>query len=84
MKLVASELKKGREYRVTKEFLDYDGLPHRVGDTWTFKDKNFVPYDDGLSLFIEVEGREKQIRLQWRPDQQLEIIENFSDYVAAT
>jgi hypothetical protein len=84
MKLVASELRKGREYRVRKEFVDFDDLLHNIGETWTFIEKNFVPYDDGLSLFVDMKGQKKQIRLQWREDQQLEIIENFSDYVEET
>ncbi|MEM7791763.1 MAG: DUF3601 domain-containing protein [Verrucomicrobiota bacterium] len=84
MKLAASELKEGIEYRVKKEFLDFDGVLHSIGDTWTFKGKNFLPYDDGLSLFVGIKGKEKHIRLQWREEQQLEIIENFSDYVEET
>jgi hypothetical protein len=77
----AADLQTGKEYKVIEEFLDFDGSTHEVGDRWTFLKKNFVPHDDGLSLFVAVQGIEKQIRLQWREDQQLAIIEAFSKYV---
>ena len=77
----AADLQRGKEYEVLRSFEDYDGVTHNVGDRWVFKEKNFVPHDDGLSLFVEIEGIQKQIRLQWRENQQLETIEAFSEYV---
>lgn len=80
----AADLQQGKEYEVVREFADYDGMIHRIGDRWVFKEKNFVPYDDGLTVFVEAEGQVKQIRLQWRQEQQLGIIEAFSEYVVIT
>jgi len=40
------------------------------------------PYEDGLSLFVSIDGvSEWHIRLQWRPEQQGAIIDNLSHYV---
>lgn len=54
---------------------------HSVGESWRFLEKNFLPYDDGLSLFVEKDGQRTQFRFQWREESQAEIIDHFSDYV---
>ena len=77
----AADLIPERTYRVCSAFKDYDGQLHEVGETWRFLRKNFVPYDDGLSLFVEQGGRQIQIRLQWRQDAQADVIDRFSDHV---
>ena len=79
----ASDLVPGTTYRVKAVFQDYDRQTHEVGECWRFLEKNFVPYEDGLSLFVETDGRSIQIRLQWRPDAQGAIIDRFSDFVEA-
>ena len=76
----ASDLIEGHEYRIVREFSDFDGIVHRADERWIFRSKSFLPYDDGLSLFVELDGRELQIRLQWRPEAQLDIIERFHEY----
>ena len=53
----AADLLPGRTYRVVAAFEDYDGRIHAVGESWRFLRKNFIPYDDGLSLFVEREGK---------------------------
>lgn len=80
----ASELLPGQEYRVIKEFRDFDEISQRVDERWRFLSKSFLPHDDGLSLLVEIEGKERHIRLQWRPEAQSEIIENFHDYADQT
>jgi hypothetical protein len=80
----ASDLIEGYEYRIVREFRDFDGIEHRVDDQWIFRSKSFLPYDDGLSLFVETDGVERQIRLQWRPETQSEIIECFHEYAEET
>ena len=47
-----------------------------------FIGSNFVPYDDGLSLFLVYKGKEKQIRLQIRPEEQQEIVQNLLQYIS--
>ena len=79
----AADLVPGQTYVVVKAFEDYDSIPHPVGESWRFISKNFLPYDDGLSLFVERDGRETPFRLQWREEAQGEIISQFSDYVEA-
>jgi hypothetical protein len=80
-KFTAVELIPQRIYLVIKEFEDFDGALHRIGETWTFVEKNFLPYDDGLSLFVEKDGQRVQFRFQWREESQAGVIDNFSDYV---
>lgn len=80
-KFTAVDLKPKQGYRVITEFKDYDGIIHAVGETWNFVEKNFLPYEDGLSLFVERDGQNVSFRLQWREEAQGEIIDNFSNYV---
>ena len=80
-KFTAAELIPGQNYRVIKSFKDFDGTTHSIGETWQFVEKSFLPYDDGLSLFVERNGQRIQYRLQWREDAQGQVIDAFSDFV---
>jgi hypothetical protein len=66
-----------------REFVDYDRLLHPVGEAWVFECTNFLPYEDGLTLHVSVDGRARTYRLQWRPEAQAALIENFSNFVEA-
>lgn len=72
-----------KKYKLIKEFIDYDGKAHPVGETWTFVRTDFAPHDDGLSIsaFGKDESDHKGFRLQWVEEQQKDIIENFKEYV---
>lgn len=69
------------KYRVVTAFVDYDNVSHEVGERWTFLRKAFLPYEDGLSLFVEENGQEVHIRLQSREETQGQIVRAFSEYV---
>lgn len=57
-------------------------MDHPAGETWFFLGHSFLPYDDGLSLFISLDGeREWRIRLQWRDDQQGRLINGLEDHI---
>lgn len=71
----------GTTYTVVQAFRDFDGTDHPVGEIWTFIGSSFLPYDDGLSLFVAIEGDRRQIRMQWREEAQGPIIDNLEDYV---
>src|SRR3954454_5619493 len=74
----------GRSYVVVAAFTDHDGDAHRPGERWIFLGSSFQPHDDGLSLFVSLDGdREWQIRLQWRAEEQGAIIDRLEDYLAA-
>lgn len=76
------DLLRGQRYRVVKSFRDFDGFVHPVGEKWQFLGSNFVPYDDGLSVFVaDDDGAEWHMRLCWRACDQLDICENFNAYV---
>jgi len=73
----------GQKYKLVKTFKDYDKHIHPVGETWTFVTTNFLPYEDGLTVHISL-GDDPKVwlfRLQWRAEEQADIIDNFSDYV---
>lgn len=73
----------GKKYKVIKEFSDYDKILHPVGEAWTFVETHFLPYEDGLTLHVTRENFPKQIsyRLQWRPEEQAHLIDNFTQFV---
>jgi hypothetical protein len=79
--VTAANLIPGVTYRVIAPFTDYDGNIHPAGETWKFISKNFMPFDDGLTLFIEQNGQPGSIRLQWQEAAQAHIIEQFARYV---
>ena len=81
-KFTAAQLNPGQTYFVVEGFQDYDGMIHPVGEQWRFVEKNFLPYEDGLSLFVEKNQQTVLFRLQWREESQGQIIDNFSDFVA--
>jgi hypothetical protein len=62
----AAELVSGQCYVVIASFSDYDGQVHPIGETWRFLQKSFLPYEDGLTLLVEMAGQPLSIRLQWR------------------
>ncbi len=78
----AFELPPQATYRVVAKFADYDKRVHEVGERWRFLRKAFLPYEDGLSLFVEQNGREMHIRMQCRDEEQGPIVSAFSDFVA--
>ena len=71
----------GRRYRVVQAFTDFDGRVHSVGEVWTFSGENFLPYDDGLSLFVTINGQEEHIRMRLHPEDQGPLVDNFAAYL---
>ncbi|HEV7779735.1 MAG TPA: DUF3601 domain-containing protein [Chitinophagaceae bacterium] len=71
----------GKKYSVIKPFIDFDGIVHEAGESWTYQGTNFLPYDDGLTLHAAINNKPVVYRLQWREEEQAEIIENFNEYV---
>jgi hypothetical protein len=75
-------LEPGRWYEVIAPFTDHDRVEHAKGESWRFLGYNFVPYDDGLSLFVSLDGEQEwQIRLQWRPEEQAAIIDALAQHL---
>jgi hypothetical protein len=76
-------LQPGMRCRVVRDFVDFDGDLHPVGETWTLLGSSFLPYEDGLGLFVSLDGSgEWNLPLQWRPDAQGAILDAFAEYVA--
>jgi hypothetical protein len=80
-KFTAVDMVIGKGYRVVKPFTDFDGAIHDSGERWIFTGKNFLPYDDGLTVYVKRDDRDHTFRMQWRDDAQGDVISNFSDYV---
>ena len=76
-------LRPGTRYVVRVAFQDHDSATHPEGESWIFRTHSFLPYDDGLSLFVSrPDGSDAQIRLQWRPEEQAAIIDALERYIA--
>ncbi len=75
------QLQQELPYKVIKEFIDYDKQLHPIGETWIYKGTAFLPYEDGLSLFVNKNDSLIMYRLQWRKEEQADIIDNFKDFV---
>jgi Domain of unknown function (DUF3601) len=72
----------GKRYRVVKAFTDFDRQVHPVGETWTYVGTAFLPYDDGRSIFVSLDGtREWHIRMQDREEEQRGILDDLKSYV---
>ncbi len=80
-KFSAFELIQGKPYRVITDFVDYDGLHHKVGESWSFTGHDFLPYDDGLTIYIIRDGKNSALRMQSSPESQGAIVDAFSDFV---
>lgn len=75
-------LEAGRTYVVRKQFMDFDGSIHKQGERWKFIGYAFLPYDDGLSLFVSLDdSHEWHIRMRWDPEHQGQIVEELEAYV---
>jgi hypothetical protein len=72
----------GRRYRVVKAFTDFDRQLHSVGEEWTYVGTAFLPYDDGRSIFVSLDGeREWHIRMQDRPEEQGPVLDAMREHV---
>jgi hypothetical protein len=64
-------LQAGKRYSVIRPFTDFDGDLHDIGEKWTFLGCSFLPYEDGLSWFVTLDGlKEWHIRLKLIPEEQ--------------
>lgn len=75
-------LERGKRYRVIKGFKDFDGEEHPIGEEWIYLGTAFLPYDDGRSIFVSMDGEhEWHIRMQDRAEEQGPIIDRLHEYV---
>ena len=75
-------LEASRKYRVVQAFTDNDGHSHPIGEEWTFLGFSFLPYDDGLSWFVSLDGKQEwHIPMQWRPEAEGKVIDALATYV---
>jgi hypothetical protein len=77
------ELVPGTRYRVALPFRDYDGGLHEPLEEWLFRGYDFLPHDDGLTLYVRgVDESDRVIRLSGNRELQAGILEAFDRYVA--
>lgn len=74
-------LQKGIAYKVTKEFIDFDGKLHEAGETWVFEKTTYLPYHSGLSLFVIEDGKNVMYRFQDEAEAQQGLLNDFMNYV---
>ena len=71
----------GDYIKVIKDFKDYYGFTHFVGEKWYFSCAYFLPYEDGYTLFISKDKINiSNIFLQNREETQKEICYNLKEY----
>jgi len=70
----------GKQHTTARAFLDYDGKEYQPGKMNKYHGNDFLPYDDGLTLYFLQNGEDLTIRLQWREEEQETIIDNLEDY----
>jgi hypothetical protein len=76
------QLVRGQQYRIIKSFADAHGDWHIAGEQWIFLRSMFNKFDNEFILCVQSgDGNEWTISLLWRPGQQIDVIENLSDYV---
>lgn len=75
-------LRPGGRYMVVLEFVDHDRALHPVGEQWRYRGYSFLPYDDGLSLFISLDDvRDRQVRLQCVREEQADIVARLEQHM---
>jgi hypothetical protein len=75
-------LKAGQSYCVIQAFTDYDGSRHEVGESWTYLDHYYFTHEDGLCLFVSLDGKQEwRFRLQDRPEEQGAIVRGLHEGV---
>ncbi len=75
-------LRPGQIYRTIRAWTDFDRANHPVGEEWSYLGHSQLPHDDGLTLkTIDQEGHRRLIRLQDRPEEQRQFIENIDAYL---
>jgi hypothetical protein len=75
----------GTRYQVVVPFTDYDGVLHPPGETWTYLGHNYHRFDNGLSLFVSLDGvHQWHIRMWNDPDGQQAILDALDTYLVAT
>ncbi len=74
-------LKNGATYKVTKEFTDFDGKIHEVGETWAFEKITYLPYHSGVSLFVIEDGKEVIYRFQDEAEGQQGFLTDLTNYI---
>ena len=71
----------GDYIKVIKDFKDYYGFTHQIGEEFYFACAFFLPYEDGYTLYISKDKINiKAIYLQDRPETQREICYNLKKY----
>ncbi len=72
----------GKQYVVKVSFDDFDEHTHVPDETWTFLGWSYLPYDNGLSLFVSFDGEnEWVIPLSCRPEDQGAVNDSLDTYL---
>ena len=75
-------LLRGKKYRVIKEFVDFEGDIHPVGEEWVFVASMFSHYDELLLIGIrDSSGVEWKFHLEASPSDQHQVMRSFLEYV---
>jgi hypothetical protein len=79
--LYISSLTSGETYIVIKEFTDYDGVKHPVGEKFEFDVYDYFPHDAGYTIYVRMDGKDKAIRLGNHEKRQAHVVRALGKYV---
>jgi hypothetical protein len=68
-------LKVGRAYRLARDLVDVQGTTRPAGDVWVYLGSSFVPYHDGLTLYVFRERAIEGILLEGEAQRQVSALE---------
>lgn len=75
-------LRRGRCYRVVRDFSDGDGAFHAVGEQWHFVGSAFNHYDNEHLIYVVFpDGYEWRVPLLLSDDYQRRIYDRIADYI---
>lgn len=74
-------LNPGVDYRVKRAFVDFDGHLHAEGEEWVYLGAYYIPQDEGISLFVEIDDEEWIIPLRWAEGYQQDLIDTVDCYI---
>lgn len=75
----------GKTYVVSREFIDNDRQVHPVGERWKFLGYSYNRFDEGLSLFVTLDGEQEwHIPLENTVEEQQSLLDSLNAYIQET
>lgn len=77
-----SGMKVGKNYRVTKTFIDGDRSAIRAGTTWTFLGHYFSGFGGIMGMVVSLDGQQEwSIPFRFEEKEDSELVDNLVSYI---